>query len=73
MGLARYDEPTEVYVETRQEDPPSPGELMDANETLATALSDADRRGWELASAIIQAETLADAKQAASKYLGLDA
>jgi hypothetical protein len=73
MGLARYDEPSDVYVETRQEEPPSQEELMTANETLATALADADRRGWELASAILQAETLADAKQAASKYLGLDA
>lgn len=73
MGLARYDEPSEVYVETRQEEPPSAGELMDANETLAESLKEAERLAWELASVILQSATLADAKQAASKYLGLDA
>jgi hypothetical protein len=74
MGhLAGYEETTSVYVETRQEDPPSAGELMDANETLAESLEEAERLAWELASAVIQAETLADAKRAASKYLGLDA
>jgi hypothetical protein len=73
MGMARYDEPSDVYVETRQEEPPSRDELMDANEKLVKALEEAERLAWELACALIQAETLADAKQAASKYLGLDA
>lgn len=71
--LSRLDEPSEVYVETREEEPPSQDELMDTNETLVTNLREAERLAWELASTVIQAQTLADAKQAASKYLGLDA
>jgi hypothetical protein len=66
------DEPSVVYVEDRQEDPPSAEELMDANEGLATSLSETERRGWELATAVIQAATLADAKRVASSYLGLN-
>jgi hypothetical protein len=73
MPLARIDEPSVVYVEERQQGPPSAEELMDANEKLASSLSETDRLAWELATAILQAETLADAKQVASKYLGLDA
>lgn len=70
--MFRLDEPPVVYVETPRDAPPSPDELMDANERLASLLSETDRRAWELATAVIQTETLADAKQVASKYLGLD-
>jgi hypothetical protein len=74
MGyLAGYSEPAVIDMEAPREEPPSAEELMDANEKLATSLTEIDRRAWELATAVIQAETLADAKQAASSYLGLDA
>ncbi len=69
----RLDEPSVVYVEQRPEEPPSAQALMDANETLVKSLSETERTAWELATAVIQAETLADAKQVASKYLGIDA
>jgi hypothetical protein len=72
MGyMSGFSEPAQPDVEPEPEAPPTAEELMDANEQLALSLSETDRRGWELATAIIQAETLADAKQAASKYLGL--
>jgi hypothetical protein len=67
----RLDEPSVVYVEDPREQAPSDAELMDANERLAKLLSETDRRAWELAAAILQAETLEDAKQLASSYLGL--
>jgi hypothetical protein len=74
MGfLSGYSEPPAIDVEDVRENPPSADELMDANEKLALSLSEVDRRAWELATAVIQAETLADAKQVASTYLGLDA